>query len=119
MQGLDLSEYLAHLASGSSSDGLELWIASVAMSRLLNVVLESVVWSTAVDGIEEFPWICLTSYDKGVLCQFQLNAEEVDDLSALGAVAPPLHSKSEQGGNNIQKPTPNPTSMTPSIHCPH
>ncbi len=49
VRGLDLGSYVQHLADGGTSDGLELWAASRAMNCPITVVMESNVFSTALD----------------------------------------------------------------------
>ncbi len=98
IRGLDLDEYLMHLEGGGGSDGLELWVASLAMSKPVNVVMESTVWSTGMAGVEEENiWICLTSHDSGQLCVLHISSQE-DDLSSMGAAASPLWSKPHAKG---------------------
>ena len=41
------------LSRGGVSDGLELWAASLVMSAAINIVIESTVWSTGINGVEE------------------------------------------------------------------
>ncbi len=53
IRGLDLDEYITCLEGGGGSDGLELWAASLVMSRPINVVVESMVWSMGMAGVEE------------------------------------------------------------------
>ncbi len=89
IRGLDLDEYMTLLSSGGVLDGLELWAASLTMSTAFNIVIESTVWSTGINGIEEDNvWICLTSCETGQLCLLYKSPDEPDDLSSLGAATP-------------------------------
>ncbi len=83
IHGLDLLEYLVHLSQGGSSDGLELWSAAIALGQHFNVMFESSVWLTAKDGVDEAnTWLCLTSYDKAVLCQLKVQ-DSVDEMGLV------------------------------------
>ncbi len=50
VRDLDLETYAVHLLSGGSSDGLEVWLASRAMNRLITVIMEDTVISIGVNG---------------------------------------------------------------------
>ncbi len=90
IRGLDLDEYIVCLQGGRGSDGLELWAASLAISQPINVVTESMVWSTGMAKVEEENiWICLTSHDSGQLCVLHISSHE-DDMSSVGAAVLPL-----------------------------
>ena len=90
VRGLSIEEYVAILEQGCDSDGLEVWIASVALGQPLNVIFESMVWSMAVDGFDHaYPSLLLTSHATAVLCMEEKEMEE-SDLSHLGAVVPTL-----------------------------
>ncbi len=68
---------------------MELSAASLAMSTAFNIVTESTVWSTGINGVEEDNvWICLTSRETGQLCLLHKSPEELDDLSSIGTTAP-------------------------------
>ena len=40
IRGLDLSEYLSHLEGDKESDGLELWLLSLASDHPINVIMD-------------------------------------------------------------------------------
>ena len=89
IRGLTIKEYVMILEQGYESDGLEVWIASVALGQPLNVIFESTVWSTAINGFDHaYPLLLLTSHATAVLCEEEKVAD--DDLSHLGAAAPPI-----------------------------
>ena len=83
---------MAILEQGCNSDGLEVWIASVALGQPLNVIFESMVWSTEVDGFDHaYPSLLLTSHATAVLCMEEKVMDE-SDLSHLGTAAQLLSS---------------------------
>ena len=43
--GLDLAKYLSHLESDKESNGLELWLLSLASDRPFNIVMEDSVFN--------------------------------------------------------------------------
>ncbi len=90
------------LSRGGVLDGLELWAASLAMSTAFNIVTESTVWSTRINGVEEDNvWICLTSHEIGQLCLLNKSSDELDNLSFMGAAAPPATSSHKKGGRPL------------------
>ncbi len=92
VRGLTIEEYVAILEQGHDSDGLEVWIASVALGQPLNMIFESTVWSTEVDGFDHaYPLLLLTSHATAVLCMEE-KVMDKSDLSHLGAAAQPLSS---------------------------
>ncbi len=46
IRGMNLQVYLDLLTTGVSVDGLELWVASLAMNTLISVIMEDSIWST-------------------------------------------------------------------------
>ena len=44
VRGLDLEEYLSHLESDRVSNGLELWLLSLASDHPINVVMDDSVF---------------------------------------------------------------------------
>ncbi len=92
IRGLTIEEYVAILEQGCDSDGLEVWIALVALGQPLNMIFELTVWSTAVNGFDHaYPSLLLTSHATAVLCIEEKVMDE-SDLSHLGAAAQPLSS---------------------------
>ena len=90
VRGLTIEEYVTILEQGCESDGLEVWIASVALGQPLNIIFESSVWSTAFDGFDHsYPLLLLTSHTTVILCEEERVADK-PDLSHLGAAAPPV-----------------------------
>ncbi len=84
VRGISLQEYLEILGGNGSSDGLEIWAASIAMNQPVNVVMSDMIWSTTPEGLDfTYPTILLTSYEHGMLCT--LEEPEQD----RGAAAPP------------------------------
>ncbi len=69
IRGLDLESYVQHLAEGGTSDSLELWAASRAMNHPITVVMESNVFSMALEGPDfaQLTFI-LDSYSTTFLC---------------------------------------------------
>ncbi len=62
VRGISLQEYLEILGGNGSSDGLEIWAASMAMNQPVNVVMLDMIWSTAHEGLDfAYPTILLTS----------------------------------------------------------
>ncbi len=89
VHGLSIQDYSVHLMANGSSDGLELWMASMVMNIPINMVMEDSVWTTARDGVElAYTSLLLTSYNDAILCCEVPN----QDLSHEGAAAPPLQS---------------------------
>ncbi len=69
LRGLTLEGYCSHLLAGGAADGLEVWIASRAMSQPYNVVFEQIVWGTAREGVDlAHPCLLLTSSREGMWC---------------------------------------------------
>ena len=67
---IDIEEYIAMLRNNCSADGLEVWITSLALGQPLNVIFESVVWSTMGDSFDHaYPSLLLTSYEEAILCE--------------------------------------------------
>ena len=90
VRGLTIEEYITILEQGHESDRLEVWIASMALSQPLNIIFESLVWSTAFDGFDHsYPLLLLTSHTTVILCEEERVADK-PDLSHLGAAAPPV-----------------------------
>ena len=84
LQGLPLDDYCSHLLAGRAADGLEVWIASRAMSQPYNIVFEQTVWSTTSEGIDlAYPCLLLTSNREGMWC---MSEDQCDQM--MGAVAP-------------------------------
>ncbi len=70
-----------------------MWIASLALGKPLNIIFESVVWSTAGDEFDHtYPLLLLTSHEEVILCEQELQ-EDVQDLSHLGVAVPPQASR--------------------------
>ncbi len=89
IRGLTIEEYIMILEQGCESDRLEVWIASMALGQPLNVIFESIVWSTAINGFDHaYPSLLLTSHATAVLCKEEKVAD--DNLLHLGAAAPPI-----------------------------
>ena len=87
LRGLELAEYLSHLQTEKDSDGLELWLVSLASGRPINVVMEDHVFSTSMSGLDfDFPMIMLLPDCEGLLCKLDV----LDDQPA--ATVPPLAS---------------------------
>ena len=40
---MDVEEYVAEMVQGGEADGLEVWVASMALGHPLNVIFESAV----------------------------------------------------------------------------
>ena len=69
VQGLNLQEYLGILGDNRTSDGLEVWVASLVMNQPLNAIMADSVWYTACDGLDfSYPTIMLTSFECGMFC---------------------------------------------------
>ena len=70
VRGLTLADYISHLWEGRTSDGLELWMASLAMNTPINVFMEHEAFSTSVTGLDlSQPSLVLTSFYSGVWCR--------------------------------------------------
>ncbi len=82
--GLSLDEYFKILGDGGSSDGLEVWVTSLALDKAVNFVMEDSVWWTSVTGVDfKYPTFLLASYDELIPC-----AQQEDDLEEQGACVP-------------------------------
>ncbi len=46
IRGMNLQEYLDLLSTGTSVDGLKLWVASMAMNIPISIIMEDSIWST-------------------------------------------------------------------------
>ncbi len=85
VHGLDVSEYIALLQWGDEADGLEVWAASLALGRFMNVVMDDTVWATAHEGFNHgFPSLLMTNFGHAILCEVELE----EDLPSLGAAVP-------------------------------
>ncbi len=70
VRGLTLSDYISHLRGSGKSDGLELWLSSMATNCPVNVFNKDLAWSTGVDGLDfSHPSILLTLYSGGFWCK--------------------------------------------------
>ena len=68
--GLDVLDYITHLANDGACDGLEIWLVSALSETPLNIIQEDTVLSTAKLGIDfAFSTIMLTSVGYGLLCE--------------------------------------------------
>ena len=85
MRGLDLEEYLSHLESDRASNGLELWLLSLASDHPINVVIDDRVFLTSIGGVDfDCPTVVLPPSSEAYLCELDTSEDE------LGvAVAPP------------------------------
>ncbi len=89
--GLDVEEYMTLLIEGGTADGLEVWVASIALGQPLNVIFDNSLWAMAKDGFDYlYTSLLLTSYCTAVLCECVPDEDQDDDLSHLGAAAPPV-----------------------------
>ena len=69
-QGLDIPDYVTHLANDGACDGLKIWLVSALSETPLNIVQEDTVLSMAKLGIDfAFPTIMLTLVGYGLLCE--------------------------------------------------
>lgn len=92
VRDLILSKYLDHLHQGGTSDGCEVWCFSLAMDKLINIVQESKVWSTAAEGIDfQHAVILMTTYTEGFLCVLEEEAENIQPA------AQPMQPVSSEG----------------------
>ncbi len=67
---LNLEDYLVHLESDHSSDGLELWLMSIGMDTPFNVIMDDCVCSTLQDGLDfSQPIFLLASYSEFIPCE--------------------------------------------------
>ena len=67
---MDVEEYVALMAQGGEADGLKVWVASMALGHPLNMIFESVVWSTSADSFDiVYQSLLMTSYCMVVLCE--------------------------------------------------
>ncbi len=83
--GLDLAKYLSHLESDKESNGLELWLLSLASDRPFNVVMEDRVFSTGMEGVDfDFPTIILLPSCEAILCEL-----DTPDEAPMAAAPPP------------------------------
>ncbi len=97
IHGLDVEEYITLLSQGREVDGLEVWVASVALGRPLNIVFETTVWSTVASGFDHaFPLLVLTSHASALLC-VEEQISDNEDLLHLGAAAAPVGSHKKKG----------------------
>ncbi len=70
IHGLDVEEYITLLMDGGAADGLEVWIASIALGQLLNTIFDNSVWATACDSFDYFyTSLLLMSHCTAVLCE--------------------------------------------------
>ena len=91
-----MEEYVALMAQGGEVDGLEVWVASMALEHPLNVIFESAVWSTSADGFDTtYQSLLMMSHYTVVLCEHAPDpveqtafGDEDEDMSHLGAAAP-------------------------------
>ncbi len=96
IHSIDIEEYVTLLAQSGEVDRLEVWVASMALGCPLNVIFESVVWSTSVDSFNTaYQSLLMTSHYIAVLCKHALDPaehvvteDEAEDMSHLGAAAP-------------------------------
>ncbi len=104
--GLNLEEYLMHLGSDCSSDGLELWLTSISMDTLFNVVMDDCVYSTSHDRIDfSHPIFLLASYSEFIPCEEVPDDENPVEGAAAAvpdqpALPPPL---CKSGGQPLTK----------------
>ncbi len=89
--GLDVEEYVILLMNGGAADGLEVWIASIALGQPLNIIFDNSVWAIAHDGFDySYTSLLLTSHCTAVLCEYVPDKDQQEeDLSHLGVAAPP------------------------------
>ena len=95
IRGIDVKEYVAMLCNNCcSADGLEVWIASMALGQPLNVVLRALYGPPhrTVLTMHTHLLELLTDYGEAILCE-QEPEEDSDDLSHLGAATPPVVGK--------------------------
>ncbi len=78
-------EYVALLQWGNEADGLEVWVASLALGKFVNVIMDDMVWASAQEGFHHaYPSLFLTNFGWAILYE----VEPEDDLSHLGAAVP-------------------------------
>ncbi len=61
--GLSFDQYLENMAAEGQCDGLEVWLVSLVMGCLINVVQDNLIWSTGREGVNfTQAMLILTSY---------------------------------------------------------
>ena len=84
VHGLTLADYIEHLRSGGTSDGLKVWLLSMATDILVNIFQEDRACSTSQQGLDlECPSIVLTTYHSGVWCKEGLDEAEAGRVPVL------------------------------------
>ncbi len=80
-------EYLSHLEGDKESDGLDLWLLSLASDHPINVIMDDRVFSTSINGVDfDCLTVVLLPLCKASLCE--LDAPE-DEHGAAVAPLPP------------------------------
>ena len=90
VHGLTLADYIEHLWSSGTTDGLKVWLLLMATDTPVNIFQEDRVCSTSQQGLDlEYPSIVLMTYHSGVWCKEGSNeAEAGPPLEVQPVVAP-------------------------------
>ncbi len=99
VRGLDLEEYPSHLESNRESNGLELWLLSLASDYPINVVMDDRVFLTGISGVDfDYLTVVLLPSCEAFLCE--LDTSE-DELGAAAAPLPLTVTLASQGGRPL------------------
>ncbi len=87
VRGLDLAEFLSYLESNRESDGLELWLLSLASDCPINVVMDDRVFLTGISRVDfDCPTVVLLPSCEAYLCEL----DTLEDEFGAAAALPPL-----------------------------
>ncbi len=90
VHGLTLVDYIEHLLLGGTTDGLEVWLLSMATNTPVNIFQEDRVCSTSQQGLDlECPSIILISYHSGIWCKEGSEEAEAGPLPEVQPVVAP------------------------------